>query len=67
MRLLYKNITAFQQDDCINSALMEIASAPLTTFYAHQKMGLEFKEQMVIHFVGELNIKECCRPSIIIT
>ncbi|KAG5670980.1 hypothetical protein PVAND_001207 [Polypedilum vanderplanki] len=51
MRLLYKNITAFQ-DDCINSALMEIATAPLTIFYACQKMGLEFKEQMVIHFVG---------------
>lgn len=53
MRLLYKNVTAFQ-DESVNAALMQIATAPLTTFYAHQKIGLDFKEQMTIHFVGTL-------------
>lgn len=56
MRLLYKNITAFQ-DECINAALMQIATAPLTTFYAYQKVGLEFKEQMTIHFVGRVALE----------
>lgn len=51
MRLLYKNITAFQ-DESVMAALMMCATAPLTTFYAYQKTGLEVKEQMIFHFVG---------------
>jgi hypothetical protein len=51
LRLLYKNITAFQ-DESVYAALMQIATAPLTAFYAHQQTGLELKEQMVIHIVG---------------
>jgi len=51
MQLLYKNVTAFQ-DECINAALMQIATAPLTTFYSIQNVGFEFMEQLTIHFVG---------------
>jgi hypothetical protein len=51
MQLLYKNVTAFQ-DECINAALMQIVTAPLTTFYSIQKIGIEFQERLTIHFVG---------------
>lgn len=52
LRLLYKNITAFQ-DDCVNAALMQIATFPLTALYLYQKAGMELKEQLVIHLVGK--------------
>lgn len=52
LRLLYRNVQAFQ-DECINAALMNIATTPLTAFYGYQKTDLEFNEQMVIHLVGE--------------
>lgn len=51
LRLLYKNITAFQ-DDCVNARLMQIATLPLTTLFVSQQADIEFKEQMVIHLVG---------------
>lgn len=52
LRLLYRSIHAFQ-DDCVNAALMQIATTPLTAFYGYLKAGLEFNnEQMVIHLVG---------------
>lgn len=53
LRLLYKNISAFENDDCVNATLMEIATSPLTTYYAIQKSGMEFNEQLVIHLVGK--------------
>jgi hypothetical protein len=51
LRLLYRSIHAFQ-DDCVNAALMQIATTPLTAFYGFQKANMEFNEQMVIHLVG---------------
>lgn len=51
LRLLYRNVQAFQ-DECINAALMNIATVPLTAYYAYQKSDLDFNEKMVIHLVG---------------
>lgn len=56
LRLLYKNITAYH-DVCINARLMHIATSPLTALYLCQKAEIEFKEQMIIHLVGKLNLK----------
>lgn len=56
MQLLYKNVTAFQ-DECINAALMQIVTAPLTTFYSIQKIGIELKERLTIHFIGMVSLK----------
>lgn len=52
LRLLYKNVTAFQ-DDCVNARLMHIATYPLTALYMSQQAAIEFKEQMVIHLAGK--------------
>lgn len=52
LRLIYRSTQAFE-DDCINAALMNIATTPLTAFYGYQKAGGEFKEQMVIHLIGK--------------
>lgn len=51
LKLLYKNVTAFR-DDCVNAALLSIATAPLTAFYAFQRSGVAFGEKMVVHLVG---------------
>lgn len=53
LKLLYKNITAYQED-YINATLMHIATAPLTTYYAYQKLGFEFSDTTVIHLVGKI-------------
>lgn len=52
LRLMYKDISAFQNDDGINASLMHIATSPLTAYFALQKSGLQFNEQLVIHLVG---------------
>jgi hypothetical protein len=51
LRLMYKNITAFQ-DDCVKATLMQIATYPLTAFFAQQTIEMKICEQMVIHLVG---------------
>lgn len=53
LRLLYKNITAFQ-DDCVNAALMQIATSPFTISYACQQIEMDLSEHVVIHLVGNI-------------
>jgi hypothetical protein len=53
LKRLYKNTTALQ-DELIRSNLLNITSCPLTILYAHQTLGLKFKDQTVVHLVGKL-------------
>lgn len=51
LRLLYKNITAFQ-DDCVNAALTQISTYPLSALYILQKSGVSLSSKFVIHLIG---------------
>ena len=52
MKLLYKNVTAFK-DECVKAALMDVASYPLTAFYALELCEINFPEQaLTMHIVG---------------
>lgn len=51
MLLLYKNITAFQ-DDCVRARLMQLATYPLSALYMLQKTSVELAERFTIHLVG---------------
>lgn len=52
--LLYKNITAFQ-DDCVNSALTQISTYPLSALYIQQKSGVSVTSKFVMHLIGNFN------------
>lgn len=52
LKLLYKNITAFQ-DECVRASLMQVSTYPLTAFYAQQQVEFELHESSyTIHLVG---------------
>ncbi|XP_055703161.1 titin homolog isoform X2 [Phlebotomus papatasi] len=50
-RELYKNNTAVK-DDCTYATLTQLATAPLTAFYALQKTVINVQESLTIHLIG---------------